>query len=50
MCSSPTGGRRATGASSDITEEDYENLSLDDLIVRTIAEEIADLTTVVGNG
>ena len=41
---------RATGASSDITEEDYENLSLDDLIVRTIAEEIADLTTVVGNG
>ena len=39
---------RATGESSDITEEDYENLSLDDLIVRTIAEEIADLTTPVG--
>ncbi len=41
---------RATGESSDITEEDYENLSLDDLIVRTIAEEIADLTTPVGDG
>lgn len=41
---------RATGDSSDITDEDYEDLSLDDLIVRTIAEELADLTTVVATG
>ena len=35
---------RATGASSDISELDYEELSLDDLIVRTIAEELAALS------
>ena len=35
---------RATGASSDINELDYEELSLDDLIVRLVAEELAALT------
>ena len=34
---------RATGGSTDITELDYEEMSLDDLIVRTITEELADL-------
>ena len=34
---------RATGASSDINELDYEELSLDDLIVRLVAEELAAL-------
>ncbi len=33
----------ATGANSDITATDYEELSLDDLIVRLVAEEVADL-------
>ena len=35
---------RATGPSTDITERDYEELSLDDLIVRTIVEELESLT------
>ena len=34
---------RATGSSSDIDQRDYEELSLDDLIVRLVAEELADL-------
>ncbi|MYB45102.1 MAG: VWA domain-containing protein [Acidimicrobiia bacterium] len=34
---------RATGASTDIDQRDYEELSLDDLIVRLVAEELADL-------
>ena len=36
-------GGRATGAASDIDEFDYEELSLDDLIVRLVAEELAAL-------
>ncbi|MCY4371172.1 MAG: VWA domain-containing protein [bacterium] len=35
---------RATGPASDIDELDYEELSLDDLIVRLVAEELAALT------
>ena len=34
---------RATGASTDIDQRDYEELSLDDLIVRLVAEELAAL-------
>ena len=34
---------RATGATTDIDQRDYEELSLDDLIVRLVAEELADL-------
>ena len=34
----------ATGESSDIESTDYEELALDDLVVRLIAEEVADLT------
>ncbi len=34
---------RATGAATDIDQRDYEELSLDDLIVRLVAEELADL-------
>ena len=34
---------RATGGATDIDERDYEELSLDDLIVRLVAEELADL-------
>ena len=37
-------GGRATGASTDIDQRDYEELSLDDLIVRLVAEELASLT------
>jgi hypothetical protein len=33
----------ATGASSDIASTDYEELSLDDLVVRLVAEELAAL-------
>ena len=36
-------GGRATGAASDIDQRDYEELSLDDLIVRLVAEELAAL-------
>ena len=36
-------GGRATGPSSDIGQRDYEELSLDDLIVRLVAEELAAL-------
>ena len=36
---------KATGTSTDITERGYEELSLDDLIVRTISEELEALTT-----
>ena len=36
-------GGRATGSASDIDELDYEELSLDDLIVRLVAEELAAL-------
>ena len=36
-------GGRATGASTDIDQRDYEELSLDDLIVRLVAEELAAL-------
>jgi von Willebrand factor type A domain len=35
---------RATGEASDISEVDYEELALNDLIVRLVAEELADLT------
>ena len=34
---------RATGGATDIDQRDYEELSLDDLIVRLVAEELADL-------
>ncbi|MDE0370562.1 MAG: VWA domain-containing protein [bacterium] len=34
---------RATGSATDIDQRDYEELSLDDLIVRLVAEELADL-------
>ena len=34
----------ATGASSDITSTDYEEMSLDDLVVRMVAEELAALS------
>ncbi len=37
-------GGRATGPSTDITAVDYEELALDDLIVRLVAEELAELT------
>ena len=40
---------RATGGSTDITELDYEELSLDFLIVRLISEELEALTG-TGNG
>ena len=33
-------GGRATGGATDISERDYEELSLDDLIVRLVTEEI----------
>ncbi|MCY4622389.1 MAG: VWA domain-containing protein [bacterium] len=36
-------GGRATGGASDIDRRDYEELSLDDLIVRLVAEELAAL-------
>ncbi len=36
-------GGRATGGASDIGRRDYEELSLDDLIVRLVAEELAAL-------
>ena len=36
-------GGRATGESTDIDQRDYEELSLDDLIVRLISEELAAL-------
>lgn len=36
-------GGRATGTASDIDQRDYEELSLDDLIVRLVAEELAAL-------
>ena len=36
-------GGRATGAATDIDERDYDDLSLDDLIVRLVAEELAAL-------
>lgn len=37
-------GGAATGGSTDIDRTDYEELALDDLVVRLIAEEIAALT------
>lgn len=37
-------GGAATGGSSDITRTDYEELALDQLVVRLIAEELAALT------
>ena len=40
-------GGRATGAATDVGERDYEELSLNDLIVRLVTEEIAALTNVV---
>ena len=39
---------RATGAASDIDQRDYEELSLDDLIVRLVAEELAALRGATG--
>ena len=36
-------GGAATGEGSDITTTDYEELSLDDLVVRLVAEELAAL-------
>ena len=36
-------GGRATGEHTDIDERDYAELSLDDLIVRLVAEELAAL-------
>ncbi len=38
-------GGRATGESTDIDQRDYEELSLDDLIVRLVAEELAALAS-----
>ena len=40
-------GGRATGPASDIDQRSYEELSLDDLIVRLVAEELAALTRTV---
>ena len=37
-------GGRATGSATDIDQRDYEELSLDDLIVRLVAEELAALS------
>ena len=37
-------GGAATGPSTDIDSTDYEELALDDLVVRLIAEEVAALT------
>jgi Mg-chelatase subunit ChlD len=37
-------GGAATGASTDIDSTDYEELALDDLVVRLVAEEVAALT------
>ncbi len=37
-------GGAATGGSTDIDRTDYEELALDELVVRLIAEELADLT------
>ena len=37
-------GGAATGGSTDINSTDYEELALDELVVRLIAEELADLT------
>jgi hypothetical protein len=37
-------GGAATGPSTDIDRTDYEELSLDDLIVRLVSEELAALT------
>ena len=37
-------GGAATGASTDISTIDYEELALDDLVVRLVAEELAQLT------
>ena len=39
---------RATGAASDIDQRDYEELSLDDLIVRLVAEELSALVSSTG--
>ena len=36
-------GGRATGSATDIDQRDYEELSLDDLIVRLVAEGLAAL-------
>lgn len=36
-------GGAATGASTDITSTDYEEMALDDLVVRMVAEELAAL-------
>ena len=41
-------GGRATGSASDIDQRDYEELSLDDLIVRLVAEELAALAGPTG--
>jgi hypothetical protein len=38
------GGAAATGGNTDIDTTDYEELALDDLVVRLIAEELAALT------
>ena len=37
-------GGAATGGSTDIDPTDYEELSLDDLVVRLVTEELAALT------
>ncbi len=37
-------GGAATGGNTDITSTDYEELALDDLVVRLVAEELAELT------
>ena len=41
-------GGRATGSATDIDQRDYEELSLDDLIVRLVAEELAALAGPTG--
>jgi hypothetical protein len=37
-------GGAATGSATDIDSTDYEELALDDLVVRLVAEEVAALT------
>jgi hypothetical protein len=37
-------GGAAVGANSDISGTDYEELSLDDLVVRLVSEELAAVT------
>ncbi len=43
-------GGAATGGSTDIASTDYEELALDELVVRLIAEELSELSALSGTG